>query len=163
MTSNKINVAGIVNDSIVDGEGIRLTVFLQGCLRHCKGCHNPDTWNTKKTAIMLSTDEIMEKYSNNPLLSGITFSGGEPFLQADKLIDLAERVHAVDGNVWCYTGYELQELQTLDKAAELLKRIDVLVDGPFIESEKDLTLKFRGSKNQRIWKNKKGIWIEQYQ
>ena len=157
--TKKINVSGIINESIVDGDGVRLTVFLQGCFRHCKGCHNPDTWEDKEAQLM-STEEIMEIYDGSFLLDGITLSGGEPFLQADKLVHLVDEVHKAGGNVWCYTGYTLQELQNMKQASELLKRIDVLVDGPFIESERDLTLKFRGSRNQNIWKNMKGTWTK---
>lgn len=157
--TKKINVSGIVNESIVDGDGVRLTVFLQGCTRQCKGCHNPDTWENKEVQLM-SAEEIMEIYNSSPLLNGITLSGGEPFLQASKLVRLVDEIHKIGGDVWCYTGYTLQELQNIKQAAELLKRIDVLVDGPFIESERDLTLKFRGSRNQNIWKNMKGSWIK---
>ena len=157
---DKLNVAGIMDESIVDGEGIRLAVFLQGCPHHCKGCQNPETWNTDKLSLLMTVDEIMKKYDGNPLLNGITFSGGEPFIQADKLIPLAEKVHKAGGNVWCYTGYTLDELRASSEASELLNHIDVLVDGPYIEKERDLTLKFRGSKNQRIWKNEGETWIE---
>lgn len=153
---DKLNVAGIMDESIVDGEGIRLAVFLQGCPHHCKGCQNPETWNTDKLSLLMTVDEIMKKYDGNPLLNGITFSGGEPFIQADKLIPLAEKVHRAGGNVWCYTGYTIDELRASNEASELLRHIDVLVDGPYIEKERDLTLKFRGSKNQHIWKNEGG-------
>lgn len=156
--TDKINVAGIENESIVDGEGVRLTVFVQGCLRHCQGCHNPSTWDINKKALLLSADEIMSQYNENPLLSGITFSGGEPFLQADKLIELADKVHEAGGTVWCYTGYTLEDLRVSEEFSGLLNRIDVLIDGPYIESERDLTLEFRGSRNQKVWKNVKGVW-----
>lgn len=158
-----LSIAGIVNDSVVDGPGVRLTVFTQGCNHYCEGCHNPKTWNINggRTVII---KEIFEEYLKNPLLSGITFSGGEPFLQSEPLAELADMVHAVKGNVWCYTGYTLEELQALKIPSQLrlLNRVDALVDGEFRIAERDLSLLFRGSKNQRIWIRKDGEWRMHY-
>lgn len=147
-----IQIAGTIDDSIVDGDGIRYTVFVQGCSHHCKGCHNPETWNPQSGTIS-TTDKILEEYKKNPLLSGMTFSGGEPFEQPKPLIVLAEAVHKLGGDIWCYTGYTLEQLKTFKEKGwkELLDNIDYLVDGPFILEQRDLTLKFRGSQNQRIW------------
>ena len=155
---SKIRIAGIVNDSIVDGEGIRLTVFVQGCSHRCKGCHNPETWNYNG-GYNIDISEIIKAYKENPLLQGITFSGGEPFDKVDFLSLLADEVHKLGGDVWCYTGYTLKELQKDASKHKLLNRIDILVDGPFIESERDLSLDFRGSRNQHIYQKENNIFV----
>lgn len=145
----KIRIAGIVDDSIVDGEGVRLTVFTQGCPHHCHGCHNPQTWNLDG-GHEIGTEEIVQKLKANPLLSGITFSGGEPFLQPAPLTELARAAHKLGLDVWSYTGFTLEELEKRTDAQQLLNEVDVLVDGPYVEALRDLTLRFRGSSNQRI-------------
>lgn len=145
----KLKIAGIVDDSVVDGDGIRLTVFTQGCPHHCHGCHNPQTWNLTG-GHEIDTEEIIEKLKENPLLSGITFSGGEPFLQPAPLAELARAAHSLGLDVWSYTGFTLEELEKRTDAQQLLKEVDVLVDGPYMEDLRDLTLRFRGSSNQRI-------------
>lgn len=147
----QLRIAGTADDSIVDGEGIRFTVFVQGCPRRCPGCHNPET-QSYTGGRLTTTEAILEAYGRNPLLSGITFSGGEPFTQPAPLTRLAKAVHARDQDVWCYTGYTFEELQALKNPAvnELLRNLDVLIDGEFIYEQRDLTLKFRGSRNQRL-------------
>lgn len=143
----KIRIAGIVPESFVDGEGIRFTIFMQGCLRNCKGCHNPATHDLNGGKI-LDTEEIISAIKKNPLLSGITLSGGEPFLQIEPALELAKSAKNLGLNVWCYTGYRFENIPA--NANELLKNIDVLVDGEYIEELRDLELNFCGSKNQRI-------------
>ena len=145
----KLKIAGIVDDSIVDGEGVRLTVFTQGCPHHCHGCHNPQTWSLDG-GHEIDTEDIVEKLKANPLLSGITFSGGEPFLQPAPLADLARAAHSLGLDVWSYTGFTLEELEKRTNVQQLLNEVDVLVDGPYVEALRDLTLRFRGSSNQRI-------------
>lgn len=149
----ELNIAGIVDDSIVDGDGCRLTVFVQGCHRCCHGCQNPET-QPMEGGRRMDTAEILSKVKANPLLAGVTFSGGEPFLQPAPLAALARAVHALGLDVWSYSGFTLDELLARaekDKAtAALLNEIDVLVDGPYEEAERDLTLHFRGSRNQRV-------------
>lgn len=148
-----IRIAGTVDDSIVDGHGLRFAIFTQGCPHSCPGCHNPDThsFDSGKT---VDTQEIIDQFSKNPLLDGITLSGGEPFCQPEPCFELARAAHKKGLSVWCYTGYVLDQLlQEHDPARmALLEEIDVLVDGPFIQAEKSLELKWRGSKNQRIIK-----------
>ena len=145
----KLKIAGIVDDSIVDGEGIRLTVFTQGCPHHCHGCHNPQTWSLDG-GHEVDTEEIVQKLKENPLLSGITFSGGEPFLQPAPLAEIARAAHKLGLDVWSYTGFTLEELEKRTDVQQLLNEVDVLVDGPYVEALRDLTLRFRGSSNQRI-------------
>jgi len=157
--SQKIRIAGIVPESVVDGKGIRFTIFVQGCHFCCKGCHNPNAQDFNG-GYDISLQEILGQISQNPLLDGITLSGGEPFAHAESLAILSKAVKAKNLNIWCYTGYTLEELNEKAKTdfniKALLNEIDVLVDGLFVEELKDLTLPFRGSKNQRIIELSKG-------
>lgn len=148
---NQVKLSGVVKESIVDGKGIRYTVFTQGCPHNCEGCHNPNTHDFDK-GYWQSIDVIFEEVKNNPLLKGITLSGGEPFCQAEVLLELVKKVKAIGKDVWAYSGYTYDELQRQPQpfAKELLDEIDVLVDGRFILNQRDLTLLFRGSKNQRV-------------
>lgn len=156
----KIRLADIVTESVVDGKGIRMTVFVQGCTHCCKGCQNPTTWDVSggEEKPLSFITSLAEK---DPLLDGLTFSGGEPFLQPAPLSVLAKWCHAHNLNVWCYSGFTYEQLSEMGKSDEavktLLGEIDVLVDGKFIEEELDLTLAFRGSKNQRVIDMKKTL------
>ena len=152
----KIKIAGIVNDSIVDGRGIRMTVFTQGCPHHCPGCHNPQTHDFNG-GMWDDTDRIFQEFCENPLLRGITFSGGEPFCQPVPLKELADQVHSVKKDVTIYSGWTYEQLTAMHNpdVDALLSVCDVLVDGPFIEAQKDLELLFRGSANQRLIDMKK--------
>lgn len=145
-----IRVSGIVNDSIVDGPGLRLTIFTQGCPHHCLGCHNPQSHDFEGGELREIRD-IVDMARDNILLDGITLSGGEPFAQAEACAVIAGEMHKIGLNVWCYTGYTFEQLI---KGGEgwraLLENIDVLVDGPFILDQKTFDAKFRGSSNQRI-------------
>lgn len=145
-----LRISGIVEESIVDGEGIRFVIFTQGCPHHCKGCHNPSTHDFSGGRIV-TIDEVFSQIKGNPLLSGVTFSGGEPFCQPKPLIELAKRIHQIGLNIWSYTGYTLEQLMNMgEDEKKLLHEVDFLVDGKFILEEKDLSLPFRGSRNQRI-------------
>ncbi len=156
----KLQIAGIVDDSIVDGDGCRLTVFVQGCAHRCPGCQNPET-QPMEGGRTIDTTAILQQMAENPILSGITFSGGEPFLflQPAPLASLARAVHQRGLDVWSYSGFTLEELAKRaekDKATRaLLNELDVLVDGPYEEEQRDLTLHFRGSRNQRVIDMKK--------
>lgn len=147
-----LRIAGIEEDSIVDGPGLRMTVFTQGCLRNCKGCHNPQT-HALDQGTLTTANALLEQFCSDPLLSGITFSGGEPFLQPEPLLWLAREVHKLGKNVMAFSGYTLEELldQGLQKPAvtDLVSELDYLVDGPYIEELRDLDLEYRGSSNQR--------------
>ncbi len=147
----KLRIAGVVGDSIVDGPGLRLTVFTQGCPHRCPGCHNPQTHDFAG-GYDAEVEELFEQYRENPLLRGVTLSGGEPFCQPEPLAELARLVHGAGGDVFCYTGYTYEQLLDLDDpaVAALLREVDVLIDGPYLEAQRDLTLLFRGSANQRL-------------
>lgn len=155
---NKIRVAGIVNDSITDGPGLRLTIFVQGCERKCPGCHNPNTWHLEG-GTLYTVEELMEKVKRNPMLSGVTFSGGEPMLQARTLIPLADMIKATGLNLAIYTGYTFEELisEGNQDITKLLVLADVLIDGAFILERRSLSLSFRGSTNQRILNLKESL------
>ncbi len=149
----QIRISGIINESIVDGPGIRMVIFAQGCRHNCKGCHNPQT-HSFDGGELIEIDEIVEKIRKNPLLDGVTFSGGEPFEQADAFAALAKKIKELGLNVMVYSGYTFEQLiqNSNDRKGwmELLNNAKILVDGPFILEQKDLLLKFRGSSNQRI-------------
>ncbi len=154
----RISLSGVTGDSIVDGPGLRLTIFTQGCLHHCPGCHNPQTHDPEGGS-WADTEDILAAAAENPLLDGITLSGGDPFLQPVPCLALAEGAHKIGLNVWTYTGYTweaLLEENDADKLA-LLKETDVLVDGPFLLAERSLELRFCGSRNQRLIDVKKSL------
>ena len=148
-----IRISGIEKESIVDGPGIRYVIFVQGCPHHCPGCHNPQTHDFDGGKDK-RFEEILSDLDRNPLLSGVTFSGGEPFCKAKELLELAKEIRKKCLNIVCYSGYTFEELLEKGKREpeiiELLKLSDLLIDGKFILEEKSLMLKFRGSKNQRI-------------
>ncbi|MBQ9110407.1 MAG: anaerobic ribonucleoside-triphosphate reductase activating protein [Oscillospiraceae bacterium] len=147
-----LQLSGTANDSIVDGPGIRFTIFVQGCPHHCRGCQNPQT-HPFEGGTLTDTDALAEQIRANPLLDGVTFSGGEPFCQAAALADLGEKVREMGLNVITYTGYTFEELYARreeDGIGALLAVTDHLVDGRFIEEQKSYQLHFRGSANQRV-------------
>ena len=147
--SDEIRISGIVEESIVDGPGLRYVLFTQGCPHHCKGCHNPTT-HPFDGGRMVSPDWVFADVRKNPIVRGVTFSGGEPFVQSGKLAPLAERLRAAGYNLTSYTGYLYEELLADSRHMPLLRQLDILVDGPFILEEKSLIIRFRGSRNQRI-------------
>lgn len=146
-----MRIAELVTDSIVDGKGLRLTVFVQGCPHHCTGCHNPQTHDFGGGR-EVETEVILKMLTENPLLDGITLSGGEPFCQALSCAQLARETKKLGRNVWTYTGYTYEQLvaEALPERLALLEATDVLVDGPFLLAERTLELPWRGSRNQRL-------------
>ena len=152
-----IRIAGFEPESIVDGDGVRFVIFTQGCPHHCPGCHNPETHDFNG-GIEYDTSEIVKMFKKNPLISGITISGGEPFAQWEACLELAREAHKLGLNVWCYTGYTFESLHvSCNMSRGLLREVDFLVDGKFNLSQKSLELKFRGSSNQRIIDVRKSI------
>ena len=158
-------------DSIVDGEGIRTVIWTQGCPHHCPGCHNPETHDFNSGA-SIELDYVKEKISNLKNQDGITFSGGDPFVQPKACAEIAKFAKSKDLNIWCYTGYLFENLLKMSHAnediANFLTYIDVLVDGKFEIGKKSLSTAYRGSTNQRIidvqesLKHKKTILVEKY-
>jgi anaerobic ribonucleoside-triphosphate reductase activating protein len=152
LADDEIRLAGpLQSDSIVDGNGLRAVLFTQGCRRHCPGCHNPETWD-ETGGLVVKIDEIKGQLRAMKGQTGITFSGGEPMLQARALKQLADWAQAELGwNIWAFSGYTYEQIKELggDMWA-LVKSLDALIDGPFILAQRDLTLRFRGSRNQRL-------------
>ena len=146
-----MRIANYIQDSIVDGPGFRFTLFTQGCPHRCPGCQNPETHDFAGGRA-LSVAELIAEMLKNPLTDGLTLSGGEPFAQASDCAELAAAAKAHGLNVWAYSGWTLEELleDPTPGALELLKFCDVLVDGPFILARRSLSLRWRGSANQRL-------------
>lgn len=153
---DKVRLAGIAYESLVNGPGMRRVLFAQGCRHNCKGCFNKDThdFNAGK---LLAMDEIIEDVAQNPLLKGITFSGGDPFEQAKEFTYMAKEFKKLGLNVWSYSGYKFEQILDDKEKFDLLKNIDVLVDGKFEEGKANDSLRFRGSSNQRIIDVKKSL------
>ncbi len=156
----KIRIAGTVNDSIVDGPGIRYTIFFQGCYHNCFECHNPQTHDLNG-GFDSDTDEIIMQIKNNPLLDGITLSGGEPLLQVEAAKELAQEAKKLGLNVICYTGFVFENINRIKNIELLLPYIDYLIDGRYEKENRDLSLKYRGSNNQRIIDVKESIKLNQ--
>lgn len=146
-----MRIANTISDSIVDGPGLRFTVFTQGCPHRCPGCHNPET-HPAEGGREVTVEALAGQMRSNPLLDGLTLSGGDPFLQGEACASLARMAHMGGLNVWTYTGYTYEALLAGGDPAHLalLEETDVLVDGPFVMSLRSHTAKFRGSENQRL-------------
>lgn len=148
---------GLVENSYVDGPGIRMAIFFQGCLRHCEGCHNQGSW-PMYGGEKIDVEVLLKKMDGDPLLTGITLSGGEPFLQPQAALILARFAHSRGLTIWCYSGYTFEEIRECeDNRLALLKEIDVLVDGPFEIDRMSLDIPWRGSENQRLVDVKKSL------
>lgn len=157
----KIRVAGdLQSDSIVDGLGVRTVLWTQGCGHHCPNCHNPLTWDFDGGELV-EVDEVIERIYELECQDGITFSGGDPFYQAEACALIARAIKKTKMNIWCYTGFTFEQLIKMSKKdktiMDFLKNIDVLVDGPFIQKLHSYNLKFKGSSNQRIIDVKKTL------
>lgn len=145
-----MRIAATVQDSIVDGPGLRFTVFVQGCSRGCPGCHNPDT-HDPSGGVERTEAELIARMRSNPLTDGLSLSGGEPFDQPEGCLTLARAAHEQGLDVWCWSGFLFEELGRGTAAQRaLLREVDVLVDGPFLLARRTLSLPWRGSSNQRI-------------
>ena len=152
ITDEKLRIAGIEQESFVDGPGIRFVVFTQGCTHHCPECHNPETHAFGKGQIE-TADSLLKMVDANPLLSGVTLSGGDPMEQAVQLLPFVRGVKMRQLNLVVFTGYRYEALMCRfahPAMRELLTYTDILIDGPYMKDLRDLSLMFRGSSNQRI-------------
>jgi anaerobic ribonucleoside-triphosphate reductase activating protein len=147
----KVQIAGIIKESVTDGLGLRTTIFFQGCEHRCLGCHNPQTWNFQG-GNEYELEDLLCQLPDSPLFKGITLSGGDPFYQPLAAAHIARKYKKAEKDVWTYTGFTWEELLSENNPdrLDLLKNSDVLVDGPFIQSKLTLDLPFRGSSNQRL-------------
>ena len=144
-----IRVLDILHQTMADGPGFRTAIYCAGCLHHCKGCHNPQSWDMAGGKPM-SVDELLEIIKADSM-SDVTFSGGDPFYQVDAFTELARRIkEETNKTIWCWTGFTYEEIMADAHLAQMLPYLDVLVDGPYILEQRDTTLLFRGSPNQRI-------------
>ena len=148
--------ADIQPDSILDGSGIRTVIWFQGCLHNCKGCQNPET-HDMNGGIVVDVDELKIKLKNLKYQSGITLSGGDPFFQPEAALEIAKFAKSVGLNVWAYTGFTYEALLSDKSRLDLLKNVDVLVDGKFMMDKKSWNCTFRGSTNQRLIDVKKSL------
>lgn len=151
-----LQVAGFLNHSAVNGEGFRSVLFVSGCHHNCSDCHNEAMQDFHYGDQVAVYDIFTRILKNKPLIDGVTFSGGEPFEQAEALSALAQLIKGDQLNIWCYSGYTYEQLVKDADKKRLLSHIDVLVDGPFIKSLSNGNLKYRGSSNQHIYKLKDG-------
>ena len=157
----RIATNGFIRESTVDGPGLRVVVFTQGCPHRCPGCHNRHTWDPKGgeewdvSSVIKYLQSIM-----TPLHQGLTISGGEPFEQAEDCARIAEAVKQLNKDVTVYTGYRFEQLQGPEHDC-LLSVADYLIDGQFEKSKRDMSLKWRGSSNQRVWKRETSrFWVQ---
>ena len=144
-----IRVIDVIEDTMVDGPGFRTSIYCAGCRHRCPGCHNPQSWAFDAGHDM-TVEQLMRIIEADPYTQGVTFSGGDPMYQAAAFAELARQIHRrTQKDIWCYTGFTFESL-IHDDQRELLTEVDVLVDGPFVESLHDPDLLFRGSSNQRL-------------
>ena len=158
--SSTLRLAGVVRESIVDGPGIRFVVFCQGCPHHCENCHNKETHNFNG-GFICETEKILAAIDSNPLLSGVTFSGGEPVCQPEGFLHLAKELKKRNLDIIMYSGYTFEQIMEISERNEALKEltkyVDTLIDGQYDDSQRDLTLLFRGSRNQRVIKLRESV------
>lgn len=156
-----MHISGINFESLVDGEGLRATIYISGCNHKCKGCQNINTWDFSYGKIV--DDNIIdfinqELNKRKNMLSGITLSGGDPMYSASEVIDFISKIEIPNNDIWIYSGFYKEEIDKDKNMNNLLNKCNVLIDGPFILEQRDITLKFRGSANQRIWRKDNSGW-----
>lgn len=137
---------------MADGPGLRVSVYCSGCYHKCKGCHNPQTWDMF-SGELTSIDTILNEIKEDTYSSGVTFTGGDPMYQVEAFTELAKRIkEETDKDIWLYTGFVMSKILNEPCLSQILKYVDYVVDGPYVEDLRDIDLKFRGSSNQTIYK-----------
>lgn len=155
-----LNLIAVDYDSIVDAEGVSVVLFFAGCNHHCKGCHSERTWDFNQ-GNQVTDDligEINAEIDKRPYLNALVLSGGDPMYSAEEILKILPKLHIPNNNIWCYSGFTYDEICNDPIKNELLNKCSVLIDGPFIESLRDITLSFRGSSNQNIYKRINKKW-----
>ena len=148
LSTNNIRILDIKYGTSVDGIGLRTSLYCAGCRNHCHGCHNPQSWD-ENGGEPIRVDELFKQIVDADM--NVTFTGGDPMLHPEGFIELAQMIkNNTDKNIWCYTGYNFEDLLQHPVRRKLVELCDVIVDGRFVESERDLSLHFRGSRNQRV-------------
>ena len=153
----KLRILGTYKETVVDGEGLRYSIYFAGCTHACKGCHNKESWCPDNGTLITEEylDKIINEINSHPLLDGITLSGGDPLYNPEEMLEVIKYLKEKTGmNIWLYTGYTIEELRKDNKRMAVLEYIDTLVDGKFVQELYDPLLKFRGSSNQRIIRKK---------
>lgn len=145
--TNKLRIIDIVDGTIVDGPGLRTSIYFAGCAHKCPGCHNPESWDFE-AGFLMEVEEIIDHVVENDF--NVTLSGGDPLYQMPQLTELCKRLKGLGKNIWCYTGFTFEEVSNSAALSPILEYIDVMVDGPFIEAKRDISLRFKGSSNQRL-------------
>lgn len=155
-----LHIAGINYESTADAEGVSCVIFFSGCKHFCRGCHSGDTWDFnygKKISDDL-INIINTEIDKRPFLSSLVLSGGDPMYSAVEIKKFISKIHVPNGNIWCYTGFLMEQIMKNDDMKGLLNLCNVLIDGKFEIDKRDITLSFRGSSNQRIWRKRNGEW-----
>ena len=157
-----VRLSGCDYESFADAEGVSCVLFISGCRHDCKGCHSPQTHDFNYGIEL--TDEVIEKINaeidKRPFLNALVLSGGDPMYSAKELLSIIPKLHIPNNNIWCYSGFTLKEIQANHDMAALLDKCTHLVDGMFDITKRDITLNFRGSSGQIIWKKMNGEWID---
>ncbi len=151
---DSLQVLKIIPGTTVDGIGLRTSIYLAGCRHCCKGCHNPQSWDFNAGEPM-NVEEIMERVIEEDF--NVTLTGGDPLWQVDKVLPLVKAIKEKGYNIWCYTGFTWEEIIDSPQLSQILKWVDVIVEGRFVEELRDISLRFRGSSNQRIIKVKETL------
>ena len=142
-----MKIIKIIDGTSVDGPGLRTSIYFSGCSHHCPGCQNPQTWDIN-AGNDTDIDDVLKTVIDNDF--DVTFSGGDPLFQVEEATELAKRIKHIGKNIWCYTGYTYEQILADSRLSQILPFIDVLVDGRFDINLRDISLRFRGSANQRL-------------
>ena len=152
MIMSKIYVKDIIKQTMADGPGLRTSIYCSGCYHHCKGCHNPQTWDLF-AGKQIDIEDLLDLVKDEKWSDGVTFTGGDPLYQVEAFTELAKRIkEETNKDIWLYTGYTMSKILNEPRLSQILRYVDYVVDGPFVEELRDIDLKFRGSSNQTIYK-----------
>lgn len=142
-----MRILDIIDGTIVDGTGLRTSIYFAGCAHQCPGCHNMQSWSFD-SGYEITEDELVEHVEENGF--NVTLTGGDPLYQIDDILPLCHRLRSLGYNIWCYTGFTIEEIEASTSLKRILSAVDVIVDGPYVDALRDTSLRFRGSSNQRI-------------